>query len=61
MKLKNSILTIFFAIGIILFWGACTSSNKSSENETEEHSHDDDSDHDDGEAVGYLIILSPSL
>ncbi len=49
MKFKNSILTIAFAIGIILFWGACTSSNKSGENETEEHSHDDDADHNDGE------------
>lgn len=41
MKFKNSIFTIAFAIGLILFWGACTPSNKSAEHETEEPSHDD--------------------
>ena len=45
MNFKNSIFTIIFAIGTILFYGACSSSSKSDEQESEEHSHDEGSDH----------------
>ena len=52
MKIKNSILSITFAVGIILFWGACTTSNKSGEQETaEEHSHDEGDEHASTEAM----------
>ena len=52
MKIKNSIFTIALAVGIILFWGACTSSNKSAEQETaEEHSHDEGDEHVSTEAM----------
>lgn len=56
MKFKHSIFTIPLGIGIILYYGACTSSTQSAENknETEEnvHSEELDDDEGDGRATG---------
>jgi len=55
MKIKNSILSIAFAIVITLFWGACTSSSSKTSIEheaAEEHSHDEGDDHASAESMG---------